>query len=395
MKAETFAFGDVLEEVSRLIEVIDDEEYACAGVRLHGQGVFIREHKYGLNIKKKHVQHIVRSGDIVFSTLFAREGAFAVADQAVDGAILSEKFPTFRLRDDRLNLEYLKWFFRSGQLKRIAETQVTGIAAFSLSHLSKRKFLDLPVPVPSLMRQAEVVRICEQVIHMCSDIKIPLLQTQELLSSLTGVAAEEVLQGIPKRPFADLGEFIARNVSILPDDEYKQVTVAMNNRGLRLRRVCQGSEIRSSGQCRVEAGDLLFSRIDLLNGAIGFVERALEDAVVTRDFPVFRLTCLSDTVRRFLGFVFLTSSFKSQAQASSKGTTGRKKIKREQFLRLEVFWPSPDRQEQIVEFLIAVKSNVAVLEGLLSEQLGLLNSQTIGVIESLFAEDAGLRPSRP
>lgn len=95
--------------------------YACGGVRLHGKGVFVREYKYGIEIKKKVVQHVVKAGDIVYSTLFAKAGAFAVAEQDVEGAVLSEKFPTFRLIDDRAGLDYLKWFFRSGQLNRIAE----------------------------------------------------------------------------------------------------------------------------------------------------------------------------------------------------------------------------------------------------------------------------------
>ena len=142
-------FGDLVKEDNRLVEVLDDVEYVCGGVRLHGNGVFVREHKFGIELRKKFVQHTVKSGDIVYSTLFAKHGAFAVADKSVDGIVLSEKFPTFRLISDDVSLEYLKWFFRSGLLNRIAEDQMTGIAAFSLGHLSKSKFLKLKVPVPS------------------------------------------------------------------------------------------------------------------------------------------------------------------------------------------------------------------------------------------------------
>ena len=80
-------FSELLKYVNRLITVEDIEEYACGGVRLNGRGVFIREYKNGSQILKKNVQHIVRENDVVFSTLFAGKGAFAVADNSVDGAI--------------------------------------------------------------------------------------------------------------------------------------------------------------------------------------------------------------------------------------------------------------------------------------------------------------------
>lgn len=179
--ARMVAFGEILQEDNRLIEILDHEEYACGGVRLHGKGVFIREYKRGTELKKKFVQHTVRAGDIVYSTLFAKSGAFAVADESVDGIVLSEKFPTFALKGNLVSSDYLKWLFRSGQLNRIAEDQMTGIAAFSLSHLSKKKFLMLKIPAPSPERQAEVVSLCEAAARQAENCASPIRQNLNLL----------------------------------------------------------------------------------------------------------------------------------------------------------------------------------------------------------------------
>lgn len=390
MSERTVAFGDLVEEVNRLVELVDNQEYACAGVRLQGRGAFIRERRLGVEILKKHVQHVVVPGDIVYSTLFAGKGAFAVADRGVEGAIFSEKFPTFRLRDDRLSLDYLSWFFRSGQINRIAEEQVTGIAAFSLSHLSKKKFLALRVPVPSSERQAAVIEKCDAVVQTQRERELPLRENRDILAYFIGAFAGQLLAEAPRKSFSEIGEYVMRNVSISPDVEYKQVTVAMNNRGLRLRRSCKGSEIQSPGQCSVESGDILFSRIDLRNGAIGIVSDELDGAVVTRDFPVFRLHNNTDIAKRFLYFVFRTPSFKVQARDASKGTTGRKKLKREQFLRIQVPWPSPAEQKRIVEIVEAAHTETTQLQRDLFEQERLLNNLTDSIIRSLFAEDAGL-----
>ncbi len=391
MSERTVAIGDLVEEVTRYVDLVDDQEYACAGVRLHGLGVFIRERKLGVEILKKHVQHAVSAGDIVYSTLFAGKGAFAVADHSVEGAILSEKFPTFRLKDQRIHPDYLGWLFRSGQLSRIAETQTTGIAAFSLSHLSKRKFLALRVPVPSLDRQSTVIGACEAVVRTTRDCMRPLREDHDILASFIGALSEKLAHSYPLVRLGVIGEYVMRNVAITPTVEYKQITVAMNNRGLRLRRLCKGSEIHSPGQCSVEAGDILFSRIDLRNGAIGVVGDDLAGAVVTRDFPIFRLFDSTHTARRFLEFVFQTQSFKAQAQNASKGTTGRKKMKREQFLGFEVPWPPPDQQERLVRAIERAHSEVATLRRDINTQETLFTAVRRALIASLFAKDAGLQ----
>lgn len=391
MSERTIAFGDLLEEVTRPVEIFDDREYACAGVRLHGLGVFIRERKRGVEILKKHVQHAVIAGDIVYSTLFAGKGAFAVADHAVEGAILSEKFPTFRLKDNRVSQQYLAWLFRSGQLSRVAEEQTTGIASFSLSHLSKKKFLALRVPVPSPERQASVVEKCEASLQISLECERPLREDQDILVQLIGALSERLFGAFPRKRLMEVGEYVFRNVKIDPEAEYKQITVAMNNQGLRLRRICKGSEILSPGQCRVEDGDILFSRIDLRNGAIGVVSSDLGGAVVSRDFPVFRLFENRVCARQFLYFVFQTPSFKAQARGASKGTTGRKKMKREQFLSLEVPWPSAQDQERLAREVEAVRAEVTKVRRHLHEQGSAIRALSSSIVSSLFAQDAGLQ----
>lgn len=386
---QTLAFRDLVQEENRLIEVLDDQEYACGGVRLHGNGIFIREYKLGYQLKKKFVQHTVKAGDIVYSTLFAKSGAFAVADESVDGIVLSEKFPTFRLLSDVVSLDYLKWFFRSGQLNRIAEEQMTGIAAFSLGHLSKSKFLMLKVPVPSAERQAEVVRLCVQNSEQVRKSLTPIRNNIALLEHFIGITAEKVFSSMPRARIGQLGNYILRGVQIKDEQQYSQITVAMRHRGLRLRRVCYGSEIKSPGQCSVQEGDVVFSRIDIRQGAIGFVGQDLEAAVVTRDFPVFRFNDTSEVCRRFMGYAFMAPSFMNQAKSASKGTTGRKKMKRPAFLDFTIPWTSPAKQVTAVKILTDVERNVKQLATSYKKQESLTGGIGSSVAATLYARDAG------
>ncbi len=384
------AFGDLVEEENRLIEVLDHEEYACGGVRLHGKGVFVREYKRGTELKKKFVQHTVRAGDIVYSTLFAKSGAFAVADESVDGIVLSEKFPTFALKSGDVSLDYLKWLFRSGQLNRIAEDQMTGIAAFSLAHLSKKKFLLLKVPVPSPERQAQVVRLCEASAAETARCVAPLRQNLAMIDGLVGNAAAKVFADKPTAKMASVGDYVLRGVEIEPGTKYTQITVAMKHRGLRLRRICDGSEIKSPGQSSVLDGDILFSRIDIRQGAIGFVGKDLEGGVVTRDFPVFRLNDQNEATRAFMKYVFMTPRFMAQAQEASRGTTGRKKMKRPAFLEFTIPWVDPVARAAAVKTLAEVERHTSALVKCYKQQEILAKGLGLSVVATLFAQDAGL-----
>jgi restriction endonuclease S subunit len=382
--------GDLVKEENRLITVIDDAEYRCGGVRLHGKGVFIREYKSGMEIRKKFVQHVVNAGDIVYSTIFAKSGAFAVADASVAGAILSEKFPTFRLADNSVSLDYLRWFFRSGQLTRIAEAQVTGIAAFSLSHLSKTKFLNLLVPVPTSDRQTEVVRLCKEISKLATDSSPPSESNITLTSHLLAASAEKLFKNYPRVSLADLGSYASRPADISPDRQYMQVTVAMNHKGLRMRRICDGSEIKSGGQCIVRDGDILFSRIDIRQGAIGFVGKELDGAVVTRDFPVFLLNSSTEVARRYLRYVFLSPSFISQAKNASRGTTGRQKLKRDRFLEFQVPWPSESEQAVAVSALASIEQQTSEAVKTYRLQQILVQKLAAAAIGQLYLTDSGL-----
>lgn len=343
-----------------------------------------------MNVKKKFVQHTVKTGDIVYSTLFAKSGAFAIADDDVDGIILSEKFPTFRLVSDEISLDYLKWFFRSGQLNRIAEQQMTGIAAFSLAHLSKKKFLKLNVPVPSAERQAEVVSLCAAAHSAAAHALPPARQNAQIVQHLIGSAAAKAFASMPRITMSQTGDYVLRPVEIQPDERYMQITVAMKNRGLRLRRICEGSDIRSPGQSFVMEGDILFSRIDLWQGAIGIVDKDLEGAVVTRDFPVFRLNEDDPVTRQLMRYVFMTPEFAAQAREVSRGTTGRKKMKRPAFLGIRIPWCDPTRRAAVLRKLQDAERQCVSLakqyrnQEILTQQLGHC------IIATLYSRDSGL-----
>jgi type I restriction enzyme, S subunit len=159
-------FEKIMHRVDRRFSIDDVDEYQCVGVRLYGQGAFIRETKPGALIKRKQ-QWILRAGDVVYNKLFAWKGTFAIADANVDGCIVSDKFPTYSLDTRVVTPEFLSLWFRSPQLAYEAQLLSKGAAALSKLTLNPPDFWRLPIPAPSVEEQDRIVNRVTAMIRKC------------------------------------------------------------------------------------------------------------------------------------------------------------------------------------------------------------------------------------
>lgn len=112
MKIERLRFQDFLSPNQRPYLLADDEDANLVGMRLYGQGPFHRELKLAINIQKKS-HFVIRCGDVIYNKLFAWKGAFGIVPPELDGMFVSDKFPTYALNVNKVDPNYLRWYFRS------------------------------------------------------------------------------------------------------------------------------------------------------------------------------------------------------------------------------------------------------------------------------------------
>lgn len=134
-------------------------------------------------------------------------------------------------------------------------------------------------------------------------------------------------------------------IPVEDEQVYKQVTVALHGRGLRLRGLVLGRSIKTKRQCVIREGQLVYSRIDARNGAIGIVPPSLDGAIVTGDFPVFNID--QKVIHpRFLELLITTRSFEDACRTASRGVTNRQRLREAAFLDLTVQIPTEVGQQQ-------------------------------------------------
>ncbi len=170
-------------------------------------------------------------------------------------------------------------------------------------------------------------------------------------------------------PDVALGSLLFRtrdSVTIQPDCAYMQVTVRLHHKGVVARGRQLGSEIKSHRQFKVRGGQLLLSRIDARNGAMGLVPPAIDGAIVTSDFWSYEID-RRQVEPSFLDYYLGTAEFVDRCRHASEGSTNRVRLREDKFLALTVPLPKRDEQEQVVRRLRAIEVMVKEMQSLADE----------------------------
>ena len=186
----------------------------------------------------------------------------------------------------------------------------------------------------------------------------------------------------PRVQLGSLGRLVRRSIKVRDDVVYSQVTVSMNNKGVRLRGLQTGFNIGVKNQARVIPGDLVFSRIDIRNGAIGFVPEDLADAIVSNDFPVFELSL--EVCKPYLDWYIRTPDFRRQSIAMSAGATNRRKMKRDSFLDIQIPLPDPTNQVTIARRLEEIHEQTRIVQKACADILADTEKARLALVEKVF-----------
>ena len=108
-------------------------------------------------------------------------------------------------------------------------------------------------------------------------------------------------------------------------------------------------------------GDVVFSKIDARNGAIGVLQEGIAKAVVTSEFPVF-VPAPDRLDGGFVKLVLRTGDFLAALRQKASGTSGRKRITPDAFADLHIPLPPLDEQRAIVAAHRAALARAADLE---------------------------------
>src|SRR6266851_8592914 len=144
--------GEVLRYRKEFIAIDDLVTYKRPRVRLHAQGIVLRDELPGALIKTKK-QQVCRVGEFLVAEIDAKVGGFGIVPGSLDGAIVSSHYFLFDIDESELDRGFLDHFIRTLTFREQIEAQgSTNYAAIRPSHV-----LGYKIALPSIAEQRRIV----------------------------------------------------------------------------------------------------------------------------------------------------------------------------------------------------------------------------------------------
>ena len=184
--------GDFLKRSKIPIDILDNEEYKRVTIRINHNGVSLRDTETGKKIGTKK-QFILKSGQFIVSKIDARYGAFGIAPDEVDGAIITGNFWAYDVDFSKLNIEWFNQFTNSPDFYDLCERASAGIT--HRKYLNESFFLDYEIMLPSVEEQLiQIEKIKNQKISF-GELTSELTHQLDLIKQLRQAFLREAMQG--------------------------------------------------------------------------------------------------------------------------------------------------------------------------------------------------------
>lgn len=147
--------GDFLKQVKRQVILEDNKKYKLLGVKWYGQGMFLREEKYGKEIKAEKLYR-VHTGDFVYNRLFAWKSSFAIVEDEHDGCLVSNEFPTFEYDKEKTDPFFLLTYVLQPKYIDFVNRQSGGMSGISRKRFKEEIFLRSNFPDYKIEQQRKI-----------------------------------------------------------------------------------------------------------------------------------------------------------------------------------------------------------------------------------------------
>jgi len=150
--------GSFLVKSKNIIEIQDDVEYRQITIKINNGGVVPRnngESLLGSKIGTKR-QHVVHAGQFIMSKIDARNGAYGIVPEELDGAIVTNDFPVFVVDTSKIIPQFLVLVSTTDKFIEFARKCSSGTT--NRKRIDIDAFLNQQIPLPSIEGQEKILK---------------------------------------------------------------------------------------------------------------------------------------------------------------------------------------------------------------------------------------------
>ncbi|MDM8546736.1 restriction endonuclease subunit S [Candidatus Venteria ishoeyi] len=187
-----YKFSDFLKRSKIPILLENEKNYKRVTIKTKHGGVSIRNTEIGAKIGTKK-QFILKSGQFVLSKIDARYGAFGIAPEEVNEAIITGNFWAYDFDENIISISWLNNFTNSATFYNICERASSGVT--HRKYLNEQEFLNTGIYLPDIKEQKLVLTSFERKSKTTEFINQELTHQQTLLKKLRQQILQEAIEG--------------------------------------------------------------------------------------------------------------------------------------------------------------------------------------------------------
>lgn len=333
--------GELLQRGDEAATLKPDDQYHEVTIRLWGKGVLSRGKVRGADVAT--TRRFVRAGQLILSKIDARNGALGIVPPELDGAIVSNDFPAFEVKDETRCLPaYLGALVRSAAFVDLCKASSEGTT--NRVRLKEERFLSQEVPLPPLPEQHAIVSRLDALADKTRQVAAHLDAVEADAEHLLAQQFRNAIANAPHRPMREVAPVERRNVDLDSSKRYREVGARSFGKGLFTKPDFNAAETTWEKPVWIRAGDLVFSNIKAWEGAIALAGTEHDAAIASHRY----ITCVPDAeqlVGEFLLYYLLSDDGLEQIGNASAGTADRNRtLSLTKLAKIEVPVPSLDAQ---------------------------------------------------
>lgn len=335
--------GEVITYAPDPHEVNPDGKYPIAGVYGFGRGMIQRAAVAGGEMAATQLFRI-RAGQFIYSRLKSFEGAYSIVSPQADEYFVSNEFPTFDLDREKIEPEFLGWYFKQHRVWKQLASDGRGIGA-RRERLHPKRLLEHTIPVPTLEQQRRIIARLDAAAAAVAKRRVGAERVEADITATLRAAFARIITDAPRARSGDIAPLVRRPVAIDPDAKYLELGVRSFGKGTFHKLPLVGIDVGTKKLFYVEAGDLLFNIVFAWEGAVAVAAEGDAGRVGSHRF----LTCVVEPDRstaEFLRYWFLSEEGLLAMNRASPGGAGRNRTLGIKALEaIEVPTPSLDAQQ--------------------------------------------------
>ncbi len=337
-----YALGDVMSKSEDWINVDPDTTYTEVTVRLWGKGVVPRGDKLGSDMGGARRLR-VHFNQFIASRIDARHGAFGLIPKELDGAVVSNDFPTYTTNVDLLLPEYLGWLCKTPHF--IAECKAASEGTTNRVRIKEDLFKKIKVHLPSATEQESLVKKINGYNSQLQEVftlrKELIDESKDFLSSIFS----DLIRGAKYASMVEVAPIVRRPVTVDFDAAYLEMGVRSHGKGTFHKPALLGAEVGTKKLYYIQRDDLVFSNVFAWESAIAVAQDADHNRVGSHRF----ICCVPQeevATSNFLRFYFLSNEGIEKIRDASPGGAGRNRtLGLKKLEKIKV--PVPDYDKQV------------------------------------------------